>query len=288
MSGHAAARVDAHQHFWRYEPVEYGWIDESMPRLRRDFLPRDLVPEMARAGVDACVAVQARHSLGETRWLLGLADAHPFIGGVVGWVDLQAPDLRAQLETLRRHRKLVGIRHIAQSEPDDRFLVRPAVVRGVAMLAEFDLAYDILVYRRQLPAAAELAGLLPRQRFVLDHLGKPDIRGREFKIWERDVRALAAHANVSAKLSGLVTEADWQRWTAADIRPYLDVAFDCFGPERLMIGSDWPVCTLAANYQRTLSVVTDYLAARPANERDAVLGGNAVRFWKLQTPVAHA
>jgi L-fuconolactonase len=180
------------------------------------------------------------------------------------------------------------MRHIAQSEPDDRFLVRPAFVRGVATLADFDLAYDILVYRRQLPAAAELAARLPRQRFVLDHLGKPDIRGRELDIWTGDLRALAAHPNVCAKLSGLVTEADWQRWTADDIRPYLDIAFECFGPERLMLGSDWPVCTLAADYQRTLSVVVEYLAARPAHERDAVLGGNAMRFWHLQTPVSHA
>jgi L-fuconolactonase len=288
MIGHPAARVDAHQHFWRYDPVEYGWIDESMAALRRDFLPDDLAPEMAHAGVDACVAVQARQTLDETRWLLALAEAYACIAGVVGWVDLQSPDVGADLESLRGHRKLVGIRHIAQSEPDDRFLTRPPFVRGVALLADFDLAYDILIYRRHLPVAAELAGMLPRQRFVLDHLGKPDIGGRELHIWERDLRALAAHENVSAKLSGLVTESNWHNWTPADIRPYLDVAFDCFGPNRLMIGSDWPVCTVAADYQRTMAVITDYLAGRPAHERDAVLGGNAVKFWHLQTPVTHA
>lgn len=288
MTGHPAARVDAHQHFWRYDPVEYGWIDDSMAALRRDFLPDDLAPEMARAGVDACVAVQVRQTLDETRWLLALADAHPFIAGVVGWVDLRSPQLRDDLESLRGHRKLVGIRHIAQSEPDDRFLVRPAFVRGVAMLADIDLAYDILVYPRHLRVAAELAGQLPRQRLVLDHLGKPDIRGGQLTIWERDLRAVAAHPNVWAKLSGLVTEADWKRWTAANIRPYLDVAFDCFGPERLMIGSDWPVCTVAADYQRTMAVIVDYLAERPAQERGAVLGGNAVKFWSLQMPVTHA
>ena len=287
MSGQPSARIDAHQHFWRYDPIEYGWIDDAMPALRRDFLPGDLAREMSRAGLDACVAVQARQTIDETRWLLGLADAHPFIAGVVGWVDLQSPDVRRDLERLRGHHKLVGVRHIAQSEPDDRFLVGPAFVRGVALLWEFDLAYDILVYRRQLPAAAELAGRLPQQRFVLDHLGKPDIRGREQAQWARDLGAVARHANVYAKLSGLVTEADWQQWTAADIRPYLDVAFDCFGPDRLMIGSDWPVCTLAADYQRTLSVVTEYLAARPSHERDAVLGGNAAKFWNLQMPVTH-
>jgi L-fucono-1,5-lactonase len=283
----SVARVDAHQHFWRYDPVDYGWIDDSMAPVRRDFLPHDLEPLMRRAGVDACVAVQTRQTLGETRWLLSLADAHSFIAGVVGWVDLQSPDVRRDLETLAQHPKLVGIRHIVQSEPDDRFLLGPAFVRGLAELEEFGLAYDVLIYSRHLPVAAELAARLPRQRFVLDHLAKPDIRGQERETWERDLRTLAAQANVWAKLSGLVTEADWTRWTAADIQPYLDVAFDCFGPERLMIGSDWPVCTVAADYQRTLAVVTEYLAGRPSPERDAVLGGNAIRFWNLQVSVTH-
>jgi L-fuconolactonase len=282
------SRVDAHQHFWRYDVVEYGWIGDAMAALRRDFLPEDLAREMTRAGVDACVAVQTRQTVEETRWLLSLADVHPFVAGVVGWVDLQSPNVARDLEALGRHPKLVGIRHIAQSEPDDRFLLRPAFLRGLSRLEEFGLAYDVLIYSHHLPVAAELAGLLPRQRFVLDHLAKPDIRRGERQVWERDLRALAAHANVWAKLSGLVTEADWGRWTAADIRPYLDVAFDCFGWERLMIGSDWPVCTVAADYERTMAVVTDYLAGRPNAERDAVLGGNAVRFWNLRLSVTHA
>jgi L-fucono-1,5-lactonase len=278
-----AVRIDAHQHFWRFDPVEYGWIDHSMAALRRDFLPDDLAPELVTAGVDACVAVQARQTIDETRWLLALADAHPFIVGVVGWVDLQSPNVGRDLATVARD-KLVGIRHIAQSEPDDRFLVRPDFVRGVARLEEFGLAYDILIYSRHLPVAAELVASLPRQRFVLDHLAKPDIRGRALTAWERDLRALAAHRNVCAKLSGLVTEADWRRWTVDDIRPYLDVAFDCFGAERLMIGSDWPVCTVAGSYARTMAVVVDYLAERSAAERDAVLGGTAQRFWNLEWP----
>jgi L-fuconolactonase len=288
MTAHRVARVDAHQHFWRYDAAQYGWIDESMAALRRDFLPRDLEPEITRAGFDACVAVQARQSLDETRWLLSLADVHPLIAGVVGWVDLQSADVDRDLEALGRHPKLVGIRHIAQSEPDDRFLLRPAFLRGLARLEEFGLAYDILIYSRHLAVAAELAALLPRQRFVLDHLAKPDIRGGERAVWERDFRALGARPNVWAKLSGLVTEADWTRWDAADLRPYLDAAFDCFGAERLMIGSDWPVCTVAADYQRTIAVVVDYVANRPADERDAVLGGNAMRFWNLKLSVAHA
>jgi L-fuconolactonase len=283
MTGPAVMRIDAHQHFWQYDPAEYGWIDEGLAALRRDALPPEAQREMARAGFDACVAVQARQTIEETRWLLSLADAHPFIAGVVGWVDLQAPDARAQLERFAVHRRLVGVRHIVQSEPDERFLLRPAFCRGLALLAEFGLAYDILVYSRHLPAAAELAGRFATQRFVLDHLAKPDIRGGEMRAWERDVRALAAHRNVWGKLSGLVTEADWQRWTPREIRPYLDVAFDCFGPDRLMIGSDWPVCTVAGDYSRTMAVIVDYVADRPAHERDAVLGGNAQRFWNLET-----
>ncbi len=281
-------RVDAHQHFWRYDARQYAWIDDGMAALRRDFLPPDLDPLMHRAGVDACVAVQARQTLDETRWLLALADAHPFIAGVVGWVDLQSPDVERDLEVLARHPKLVGVRHIAQSERDDRFLLRPAFLRGLERLEAHGLAYDILIYSRHLPVAAELAARLPRQRFVLDHLAKPDIRGRGRDEWERDLRVLAAQPNVYAKLSGLVTEADWTRWRPGDIHPYLDVAFDCFGADRLMIGSDWPVCTVAGDYGRTMAVVTDYLAARPPHERDAVLGGNAIRFWNLKVPVPYA
>jgi L-fuconolactonase len=274
-------RIDAHQHFWRYDPGEYGWIDGSMAALRRDFLPSDALTEMARAGFDACVAVQVRQTLEETRWLLALADAHPFIAGVVGWVDLQAPDVRAQLAPFSAHPKFVGVRHIVQSEPDDRFLLRSEFGRGLAALKEYGLAYDILVYSRHLRVAAELADRFADQRFVLDHLGKPDVRGGEIRIWERDMRKLAACPNVWGKLSGLVTEADWDSWTPGQLRPYLDVAFDGFGPDRLMVGSDWPVCTVAAGYARTMAVVVDYLADRPAGERDAVLGGNAQRFWDL-------
>jgi L-fuconolactonase len=283
-----SARVDAHQHFWRYDASAYEWIDQSMAALRRDRLPEDARGEMARAGFDACVAVQARQTVEETRWLLSLADAHPFIAGVVGWVDLQSAGVRAQLEELAAHAKLVGVRHIAQGEPDDRFLLRDAFCRGIAQLEEFGLTYDILIYPRHLRAAAELADRFATQRFVLDHLGKPDIRGRAIDAWERDVRHISARSNVWAKLSGLVTEADWAQWTPDDIRPYLDVAFDCFGADRLMIGSDWPVCLVAGEYDRVMRVVSDYVADRPERERHAVLGGNAQRFWNLQPMVTHA
>jgi L-fuconolactonase len=276
-----ARRIDAHQHFWHYDPVEYKWIDGTMAALQRDFLPADLEPGLRGAGFDACVAVQARQTLEETRWLLELADAHDFVAGVVGWVDLQAPDVRAQLEPFRGRPKLVGLRHIVQAEPDDRFLLRPEFLRGVATLRDLGLAYDILIYPRHLPVAVEFAQRLEGHRLVLDHLGKPDIRGGEIQEWRRHLRVLAACGHVMAKLSGLVTEADWHAWTPDGLRPYLDVAFECFGYERLMIGSDWPVCTVAADYGRTMRVVTEYLRGRPAAEQDAVLGGNAARLWRL-------
>lgn len=273
--------IDAHQHFWRYNAAEYGWIDEPMAALRRDFLPPESAALMAAAGVDACVAVQARQSIEETRFLLALADAHPTIAGVVGWVDLQADDVGAQLEEWSAHPKLVGVRHIAQSEPDDRFLLRPAFCRGIALLDQLSLAFDLLIYTRHLPVAAELVSRFPRQRFVLDHLAKPPIARGEIREWERDLRQLAALPNVYAKLSGLVTEADWTRWTASDIAPYLDVALDAFGASRLMIGSDWPVSLVASDYSRTMHVVTDYVAALPERDREAIRGGNAARFWRL-------
>jgi L-fuconolactonase len=278
----APARIDSHQHFWKYDAREYGWIDDRMSVIKRDFLPSDLEPPLRAAGFDACVAVQARQTMEETAWLLELAEQNPFVAGVVGWVDLCSPDVRAQLQRFGRHPKLVGVRHIVQAESDDRFLLRPDFGRGIALLEEFGLAYDILVHPRHLAVAAEFVRRFPRQRFVLDHLAKPEIARGEIEDWSRGLRTLAAAPNVFAKLSGLVTEADWKRWTPDQMRPYLDVAFGCFGPGRLMIGSDWPVCALAGEYGRTMRVVTDYLGRRPAVEREAVLGGTAREFWKLE------
>jgi L-fuconolactonase len=274
-------RIDSHQHFWRYTSAEYGWIDDSMAALRRDCLPSELRREMDAAAVDACVAVQARQTIEETRWLLELADSHPFVAGVIGWIDLQADDAAAQLEAFADHPKLLGLRHVVQGEPDDHFMVRPAFCRGISLLEERDLTYDILIYPKHLPVAAELVSRFPRQQFVLDHLAKPEIRTREIREWEKGIRNLATFPNVFCKLSGLVTEADWTRWMPEDICPYLDVAFDCFDARRLLAGSDWPVCTLAADYHRTIALLDDYINGRPAAERDAVMGGNAARLWRL-------
>jgi L-fuconolactonase len=274
--------IDAHQHFWIYDPREYGWIDDSMPGLRRDFLPAHLAPELQASGVRGCIAVQARQSLEETGWLLELAAASPFILGVVGWVDLRSPDAREQLQQFASNPRLVGIRHIVQSEPDDHFLLHPEFLRGIALLEEFDLAYDILIYARHLPVAAEFAARFPRQRFVLDHLAKPPIKAGLVQGWREGLRQLAASGNVYCKLSGLVTEADWKNWKPEQLAPYLEIAFECFGPGRLMIGSDWPVCTLAAPYSRTIGVLKDYLSRYPAETQRAVLEQNAKKLWKLK------
>jgi L-fuconolactonase len=273
--------IDAHQHFWTYSPTEFEWIDDSMARLRRDFLPEHLKPEIESSNFHGSVAVQARQTLEETRWLLELAERSPWIFGVVGWVDLRSPDVRSQLSVLARNPKLVGIRHIVQSEPDDRFLLQPDFLRGISTLEEFDLAYDILIYTKHLPIAAEFVELFPRQRFVLDHLAKPPIKSGNIDSWAQGISRLAAFPNVFCKLSGLVTEADWQHWEPEQIVLFLDVAFESFGPDRLMFGSDWPVCLVAASYAKVLGVVNSYLLQKKPECQDPVLGGNAQRFWRL-------
>jgi L-fucono-1,5-lactonase len=276
-------RIDAHQHFWVYDQSEYAWIDDSMASLRRDFLPNDLKIELGRKGFQGSVAVQARQTLEETRWLLELATDASFILGVVGWVDLRSSNVRSQLEAFAGNPKLVGIRHIVQSEPNDRFLLQPEFLRGISLLEEFDLAYDLLIYPKHLPVAAEFVRRFPRQRFVLDHLAKPPIKSGSLRPWERGMRELGTLPNVFCKLSGLVTEADWQNWKPEHIVPYMDVAFETFGPRRLMIGSDWPVCTLAASYTRAIDLVESYLSQHATEVQDAALGENAQQFWKLGT-----
>jgi L-fuconolactonase len=275
-------RIDAHQHFWIYNQREYDWIDEAMASIRRDFLPADLRPELEDAGFAGSVVVQVRQTLEETRWLLELAEDNPFILGVVGWVDLRSPRLYQDLQSFAGKSKLVGIRHIVQSEPDD-FLLDADFLRGISMLQEFDLAYDLLIYTKHLPLAAEFVKRFPRQRFVLDHLAKPPIRSRAIDLWARGMRELASFPNLHAKVSGLVTEANWQGWKPEDLRPYLDVAFESFGAKRLMIGSDWPVCTVAASYAQVVNLVKDYMSSYTAEDREAVFGGNAANFWRLQS-----
>ena len=270
--------IDSHQHFWHYDAARYGWIDGTMPTLRRDFLPGDLSPLMQAAGVGATIAVQARQDDDETAWLLGLAAQHSFIRGVVGWVDLQAADAVRRVERLADTPRLVGLRHVVQAEPDG-FLHHPAFQRGITAVERSGLVYDILIYARQLPEAIRFASSFSRQRFVLDHLGKPDVRGGGLPEWRRRLEELAELPHVWCKLSGLVTEADWASWTPAQLRPYLDAALEAFGPSRVMIGSDWPVCTLAASYGDVLALVRDAIAEYSDDEQAQILGGTAEEVY---------
>ena len=274
-------RIDAHQHFWRYTVEDYGWIPESGLALKQDRLPVHLLSLLAKSGIDGTIAVQARQSLAETDWLLQLADENPFIKGVVGWVDLCSPDLHEQLTRYATHPKFKGVRHVVQDEPDDRFMLRPQFLNGLGQLAEFELTYDLLVFPRHLPVAIEVVRQFPNQRFVLDHIAKPLIRDRVLLPWATDIQALARHSNVHCKVSGLVTEAAWDSWTLADFKPYLDLVFECFGPDRLMFGSDWPVCTLAANYAETLGIVREYAGSRPQISVDKLFGLNALKFYGI-------
>jgi L-fuconolactonase len=278
-------KVDSHQHFWRYHPERDGWITAEMQAIRRDFLPQQLAPELSRNGIDASVAVQAGQSEHETHFLLDLADRHAFIAGVVGWVDLRAPNLASRLEYFSQFETLRGFRHVAQAEADD-FLARPDVVKGVGELKQFRFTYDILVYPRQLPAAIQLVEKHPEQAFVLDHLAKPSIKSRDIAGWAANIRALARHPRVFCKLSGLITEADWSAWRAEQFKPYLDVVYEEFGPDRLMFGSDWPVCLVAGSYAQVKDLISGYLQNRPHAETAKIFGWNAVRFYGLKAAQA--
>jgi L-fuconolactonase len=275
-------RLDSHQHFWRYNDTEYGWITPEKAVLRRDYLPSELQPLLKANGFDGSIAVQARQTLEETEWLLSLAEQHDFIKGVVGWVDLCSPDLDEQLEHFGRHPKLVGVRHVVHDEPDDEFMLRSDFRRGISRLAHYGLAYDLLIFVKHLPAALRLVQEFPAQRFVLDHIAKPDIRGRAMSPWDRGIRKLAQEPNVMCKLSGMVTEADWQQWQPSDYAAYLDLISAAFGTGRLMIGSDWPVCTLSSPYGATLGIVAQYIEQFPPVVRQRILGGNCARAYGIE------
>ncbi len=274
-------RIDSHQHFWRYNSDEYPWIDASREPLKVDYMPPDLEPLMQATGIDGTVAVQARQNLRETDFLLDLADQYDFIRGVVGWVDMRADDVEAQLERLAPHPRMVGVRHIVHDEADDRFMLGGNFLRGLAKLKACDLRYDLLLFPRHLPIAIDVVQRFPEQPFVLDHIAKPFIKDGLLEPWERDIRKLAAFDNVWCKVSGMVTEAAWGGWTQADYVPYLDVVFDCFGIDRLMFGSDWPVCTLSGSYSQVVGIVETYISALSPDEQAKVMGGVASKFYNL-------
>jgi L-fuconolactonase len=273
--------LDSHHHFWRYDPAEYGWINDSMAGLRRDFLPADLKPEIDAVGIEGVISVQARQSLDETRWLLGLADQHDFIRGVVGWVPLISPSVASDLEPFAANPKLKAVRHVLQDEPDPDFMLRTDFNEGIWAIERFGLAYDILVYERQLPQTIRFVDRHPRQIFVLDHIAKPRIRDNLIAPWQENIRELARRENVYCKLSGVVTEADWQGWTIGQLHPYLETAIEAFGPRRLMFGSDWPVCLLACKYANWHRLVRDFTRLLSPDEQRRIFGETAIEAYKL-------
>jgi L-fuconolactonase len=273
-------KIDAHHHFWHYNTQDYGWISDEMAVLRRDFLPADLKPELDRAGIDRVVSVQARQCVEETEWLLKLAEENDFIAGVVGWLPIASPDFPSLLEKFAANPKLRAIRHVVQDEPDDRFILGEAFNRGIDRLLAAHLVYDILIFERHLPYAIEFVkNHSPEQVFVLDHIAKPKIAAGEMQPWADNLRKLAAFPNVYCKLSGLVTEADIRNWTPDQLRPYVETVLDAFGPERVMFGSDWPVCTCATNYSAWRGLVGEFISRLSENEQAQIMGGTALKAY---------
>jgi L-fuconolactonase len=273
--------IDCHQHFWEYDPARHSWISDKMKILRRDYLPANLESSLKAGGIEGSVAVQAYMSESETDYLLQCAAGHSFIKGVVGWVNLCGAGVQERLEYFSKNPLLKGIRHIVQDEPDDFFMLRPDFQNGINLLSRYGLCYDILVYPRQLPAAIELVRRFPEQRFVLDHIAKPQISNSIDPQWEWHIRQLGGLPNVFCKLSGMVTETQGFRWNREEFYPFMDIVMQAFGPDRLMFGSDWPVCLLAATYEEVKGIVTTYLQAFTQKERQAVMGSNAVCCYGL-------
>ena len=276
-----ADRIDAHHHLWRYTPEEYDWIDESMLKLRRDFLPEDLTREMTAAGIDGAVAVQARQTLDETRWLLDLADECEAIRGVVGWAPIAGEDFPGVMEEFESRYKLKGLRHVIQGEKDEHYILREDFNAGIRAMQGSGLVYDILIYERHLPQTIEFVDQYPEQVFVLDHVAKPLIREGVMEPWATRMQELAKRENVWCKVSGMATEADWASWSSEMLRPYLDVVVEAFGAKRLMAGSDWPVCLAACEYGRWFEVLREYFSRFSRDEQDAVFGGTAVEVYGL-------
>jgi len=273
--------IDAHQHFWKYNPETHAWIDDGMKAIRRDFLPSDLKSHLLENGIDGCVSVQADQTERETHFLLEFAENYPFIKAVVGWVDLWSNNLEERLADFSGYQKLAGFRHILQAEEPERML-EPAFLRGIETLQKHGYTYDILIYPRHLDAAIKLVRLFPDQKFVVDHLAKPHIKNQVFEPWKSKMRELSTSGNVWCKISGMVTEADWNHWKPDDLHPYMDFIFGIFGTKRLLFGSDWPVCLLAGSYTEVYSVLEEYLSGFSSDEKHDVLGRNAMDFYGIR------
>ncbi len=272
--------IDSHQHFWKYDPVRDSWIDKSMKELRRDFLPKDLGPVLEKNDIDGCIAVQADQSENETEFLLNLAENNSFIKGIVGWVDLQSDNVNERLAHYCRKNIFKGVRHIVQAESND-FMMGKKFQNGISSLKQFELTYDILVFPSQLSAAIQLVNKFPDQKFVIDHMAKPHIKSGKMAAWKKDIELLARSQNVYCKVSGMVTEADWKNWRKEDFTKYLDIIFNAFGLDRVLYGSDWPVCLLAAEYELQLEIIVEYITKYSPEDKEKIMSGNAINFYNL-------
>ena len=273
--------IDAHHHFWEYDPVEYDWIDDEMSAIRRDFLPVNLQETILETPVEGVVSVQARQSIEETDWLLKLASENEFIKGIVGWLPLRQKNIKDLLEKYSGFSALKGVRHVVQGEPDPEFLMGREFNRGIALLKDYGLTYDVLIFAHQLPAAIRFVKQHPEQLFVLDHIAKPEIRQDKIVAWRKDLKELAQCENVFCKVSGMVTEADYRTWTEEQLQPYLETVLDAFGPGRLLFGSDWPVCLVATEYSKWFDLVSRFFSTLSHDEQELIFGGNAQYVYHL-------
>ncbi|WP_281632977.1 amidohydrolase family protein [Flavobacterium luteolum] len=273
-------RIDSHQHFWKFDPVRDSWIDETMQNIQRDFLPEDLQPLLNANQFEGCVAVQASQSEEETHFLLDLASKNDFIKGVVGWIDLRNENIAERLQFFSDQKKLKGFRHVVQGEADD-FMFGKEFRRGIAALKPFNYTYDILIFERQLPAAISLVQDFPNQKFVIDHIAKPNIKSGSIDSWKNGIEEIAKYENVWCKISGMVTEADWKNWKPEDLKPYLDVIFENFAVDKLMYGSDWPVLNVASDYNEVVKTLEDYISKFSIEDQNKIWFENAKEFYKL-------
>jgi L-fuconolactonase len=275
--------IDSHQHFWQLDkPFDYGWLDApGLAPIKRDFLPADLKVHLNNCGIEKSIFVQTQHNLSENRWALQLAEENEFIAGIVGWVDLASDECETQLQEFIDHPKFLGIRHVTHDEPDDDFIIQPDVLRGLRVLEKHKVPFDLLFYVQHLKHAARLGRELPELPMVIDHLAKPKIKLQTLDDWLPDFKAASQHDNIFCKLSGLITEADWDHWKPSDLRPYIDAALECFGPKRCMFGSDWPVCELAGSYEDVYHALKEAVSSLSESERSDIFEGTARRFYGL-------
>ena len=273
--------IDSHQHFWNYNPLRHAWMSEEMTVLKRDYLPHDLFSLLVQNSIEGCVAVQASQTEEENTFLLALADQHDFIKGVVGWVDLRSNQVEQRLVHYKNSKKMKGFRHVIHDESEIDFMLQTDFLRGIGLLNQFDFTFDVLIYPKHLANTLKLVRWFPEQPFVIDHIAKPNIREKKITDWKKELKAVASYDNVYCKISGMVTEATWGSWRKDDFTPYLDAVVEMFGTDRIMYGSDWPVCNLSASYEDMFGIITDYLSKFTQSEQEKIVGGNATRFYKL-------